>query len=265
MAVRKKAAKKRGSRSGEATFRFKIDAFSPATIPMARLAEYMGALAQMLGEPTAVHFDRLEAGSTSLLHKVERDAVPVVVERAKSLRRGDASPETMDSYRNINRMLREDNGRGFYGREGKEGKSAEILTFPGRDEVVRRPIVIRQRGSLDGWLMRIGGTDATIHLLLQSEDRRVSGCWTTKALGKKIAKHLFEPLRVHGTGKWIRDTDGNWDVEDFKVEAFEELSDIPLSQALLSLREVPGDWGDDAIEELELMRKGTPETRNGAD
>ena len=37
-------------------YRFKIDAYTPQTMPLVRLAEYMAELAQLLGEPTAVHF-----------------------------------------------------------------------------------------------------------------------------------------------------------------------------------------------------------------
>jgi hypothetical protein len=230
-------------------------------MPMARLAEYMSALAQMLGEPTAVHFDRLQAGSTNLLHKIEREAIPKVLDRADSVRRGDAAKETLDSFRAINRMLREDGARGFY---RQEDKRAKILMFPGRDEFIQRPLIIRQHGSMDGCLMRVGGIDATIHLTLQSEDRRIFGCWTTKAIGKRIARHLFEPVRVHGIGKWLRDIDGNWEVQDFKVEAFEELDALPLSQALSTLRAIPGEWGDNALEELDVIRHGNTGKRSGA-
>ena len=37
-------------------YRFRIDAFSPETLPMARLAEYLRQLAVILGEPNDVPF-----------------------------------------------------------------------------------------------------------------------------------------------------------------------------------------------------------------
>ena len=43
-------------------YRFVIDALSPDTLPMARLAEYMGELARLLGRPDQVHFERLGGG-----------------------------------------------------------------------------------------------------------------------------------------------------------------------------------------------------------
>jgi len=55
---------KRPRKSG-GEYRFKIDAYTPDTMPMSRLAEYMRELSEMLGEPSAVHFERLEPGSTA--------------------------------------------------------------------------------------------------------------------------------------------------------------------------------------------------------
>jgi hypothetical protein len=45
-------------------YRFHIDAFTPASMPMVHLAEYMAALAAFLGQVERVHFVRLEGGST---------------------------------------------------------------------------------------------------------------------------------------------------------------------------------------------------------
>ena len=54
----------------------RIDAFTPDTMPMARLAEYLGALARLLGHAEHTHFVRLEEGSAKLVHRV--DAVDAV-------------------------------------------------------------------------------------------------------------------------------------------------------------------------------------------
>ena len=59
-------------------YRFKIDAYSPETIPMARLAEYMSDLAVLFGNRENVHFVQLEPGSTTLLQRIEYEAVPKV-------------------------------------------------------------------------------------------------------------------------------------------------------------------------------------------
>ena len=60
---------------------FYIDAYSPETIPMAKLAEYMSDLAALLGRENAVHFAGLEKGSTKLAVRVEFEDVPKVTMR----------------------------------------------------------------------------------------------------------------------------------------------------------------------------------------
>ncbi len=54
---------------------------------MARLAEYLHELAVILGEPRAVHFVRLDAGSTVIIHKVEQEAIPKVTDRVIAVAR----------------------------------------------------------------------------------------------------------------------------------------------------------------------------------
>ena len=152
---------------GGTPFVFRIDSFTPQTIPMVRLGEYMMALARLLGEPAGVHFEKLTSGSACLNLKVERDALPKVRARADAVRRGEASREVMEQFRGINRMLREDSGTAKFAAEAK----GKVLAFPGRDEVLAKPLVVRQLGTFDGQLMRVGGTDATVHVMLVSEIR----------------------------------------------------------------------------------------------
>mgnify|MGYP000623573129 CR=1 FL=1 len=66
-------------------YRYIIDVFTPETLPMARLAEYMGLLAGMLGEPEYVHFDRLEPGSAVLVTRVDVIAATKVNQRIRGL------------------------------------------------------------------------------------------------------------------------------------------------------------------------------------
>jgi hypothetical protein len=53
--------------AGSSEYRLKIDVYTPATIPMARLAEYMQEFAVLLGEAKSVHFVRLEEGSLNAI------------------------------------------------------------------------------------------------------------------------------------------------------------------------------------------------------
>ena len=110
-------------------FTFKIDAFTPGTLPMARLAEYMADLAVMLGEPTSVHFSRIEEGSATLVSTVDLTAVPKVRERFKNIRVGNGPEDAMQAFQKMNVRLRDDNCSGILA----EADAAEVILFPGKE------------------------------------------------------------------------------------------------------------------------------------
>lgn len=258
--IRGKNPTPRGTRGkGDATeYCFRIDAYTPETMPMARLAEYLAELAMILGEPTAVHLVRLERGSTVLVHQIEREAVPKVRERATSVRRGSGPRDAVRAYHAINKLLRDDNGVGVI----QERTGAEILRFPGREETEEKFASIRQYGSIDGEVLRVGGPQKYVPVLLQSEDQQIAGCWAERRIAKELAQKLFEPVRLFGRGRWSRDAEGKWSLEQFIVESFEPLRSEQLSDALSRLRAIPVSWGDDAYTDLQIMRHG-PEKQNG--
>lgn len=249
--------RKQTRKTGGEEYRFKIDAWTPTRIPMLRLAEYMRELAQILGEPTQVHFRRLVPGSTVIIHEIEREAVPKVVERVSQVRQGAGPTEARRAFRSTNRMLREDNATGAL-RAG-----ALVLPFPGRDEAQEEFPSVRQYGSIDGVVTSVSGKDQTAHIILLAEGKQISGFYTNRALAKQLAAKWDEPVRLFGRGRWRRDSEGNWFLIDFKVESFDELSDVPLTVALAELRAIPTEWGDDAYSELEAIRHKPTSKRNG--
>lgn len=239
---------------GDAEYRFRIDAYTPATIPMARLAEYMAQLAAVLGEPAAVHFDRLESGSTALVHRIEREAVPKVRFRTEGVRRGDAPRDALRAYRAINRLLREDNGVGTL----TEPLSGVVLNFPGREGARDADTVVKQDGTVGGRLMRVGGVERQVPVVLLSEGEQIVGCYADHRLAKRLAGHLFEQVRLHGAGRWRRDADGVWTLDHFRIRSFQVLRDVTLATALAELGEVTPAFGPGAYEELGVIRHGPP-------
>jgi hypothetical protein len=251
----RKPKRPRQSQGGE--YRFKIDAYTPTTIPMLRLAEYMHQLAQILGEPAHVHFCRLAKGSTSILHTVEHEAIPKVRERISRLRQGDGPSEVLRAYKAANKLLREDNAVGAL----KLG--AVVLPFPGIEEAQEEFASVRQQGFVDGIVTGVRGRDETVHITLQAEDKQISGCYTSRAIAKQLGAKLYEAVRLFGKGKWVRDSEGIWTIDDFKVESFEPLDEAPLTAALAGLRAIPTEWDDNAYGELGVIRHGPKGKRNG--
>jgi hypothetical protein len=237
-------------------YRFKIDVFSVESIPMARLAQYMWELSKLLGEPERVHFARLEEGSTILISRIEEPAYPKVTERVASVRRGEGPKDAMDAYRSIDTMLAKDNAIGALTPAGIGG---EVIPFPGRTRPKpTRYGPFRERGSIDGVLIRIGGQGDRIPLQLQDGDA-VIACHTSLDTSKRMAQYYREStLRAFGEGRWVREENGSWELLDFFIEDFEVLDDAPLADVIQRLHAVEGSrWGeseDPVSDILELRR-----------
>ncbi len=235
-------------------YRFVIDACTPDTLPMSRLAGYMADLAQLLGREEQVHFLRLEPGSTVMVQQIERDAVPEVRRRLHGLVEHTAPEDAARAYEALNRRLAKDEATGRL----LEGADNEVIQFPGRD---RPPALtfdaFNQPGVLDGVLIRIGGRDDTVPAHLR-DGKTIHVCNATRDMARRLAGHLYGPvLRVLGEGRWERTVDGTWFMKRFNISEFRELDDEPMSEVVERLRGVEGSgWKnvDDPLAEVRRLR-----------
>lgn len=250
--------------SGDRRVIFCIDAYSPEIIPMAKLAEYMADFAALLGKEHAVHFDRLEGGSTNIVSRVEYEDVPKVIARLADIDHGAASKELMRLIADMDKRLANDNAAGRVLLADSSGVTEELLlTFPGRD----RPKLpsygpFTQDGHLDGVLISVGGRDETISVRLQNGETSYTHCETNRTIARELGQHMFEPVRIHGRGRWLREADGNWVLHHFRIHRFEALGVASLRQTVVALRAVPGSgWKDinDPLGELEDLRRDKDE------
>lgn len=242
---------------------FYIDAYSPDTIPMGKLAEYMADFATLLGRENAVHFTGLEQGSTKLLARVKFEDLPKVTNRLGDIRRGNAPKDAAKVFAQIDTRLANDNAVGRILIETGEAATAELLAFAGRDRPKAQSYgPFTQEGNLDGILIAVGGRDETVPLRLQNGDTTHSNCETTRTIARELGKHLFEPLRIHGNGRWLRETDGAWTLTRFRVHRFEVLGGASLRDAVSALRAVRGSgWKEmnDPLAELDDLRRDEDE------
>ena len=232
--------KKGKARFMEYTF-FISDSYSPETIPLERLGEYMVALAQLLGEPANVHFTSVEPGSTALKARVEEPAAPKVKKRVRSLEIGEAPKDALKAYELLDDMLREDNAVGLLASNDND----DDVKFLGRSRP--EPEVfgpLKQDGYLDGQIYRIGGKDATIHVSITSGDRDYTGLEANRALAHQLGAYFLDAnLRFHGTGTWYRQGSGEWELKKFKIDRFDVLEGENLGETVTKIRNVQGsEW-----------------------
>ena len=229
--------------SDDQEYRLTIDAFTPQTLPMARLAEYMAELARLLGEQANVHFSHLERGSAVLVSTVEDVAKPKVEEQLEQVRRGDATKEAAQAYRAIDALLAKDNAIARLTRG-----TADVIAFPGRTR--QEPLrygPLREDGFLDGVVIRIGGRDSTIPVWIQGADGTEHVCQATLELSKKLAVlYRGATVRVFGRGKWVREESGIWSLLQFDIDRYEVLDEASLAEVVSTLRAIEGsEWDKD--------------------
>jgi hypothetical protein len=218
---------------------FHIDVFTPDSLPMARLAEYLAALAKMIGHTDHTHFLRVDQGSAKLVHKVDLVDAPKVEARLNSVRLGSAPNEAMAARRVLEDLLANDNAVGALS-EAETGRV--VVPFLGRDRP--KPMSFppfREDTTIDGQVVSIGGRDSTAHATLQDGDVFHVNLSMKREVARELAKLLYGPMvRVHGNGRFERQPDGVWKMHDFRVERFEKLDERSVADTLAEIRQVPG-------------------------
>jgi len=226
-------------------YRLKIDGFTVESLPMARLAEYMAELSRLLGEPERVHFSKMESGSAVLVSTIEDEAAPKVGERLRKVRDGTAPSDAVKAFRTLDALLAKDNAVATL----TGNTSGEVIEFPGRTRP--KPVrygPFREEGSLEGMVIRVGGKGDTIPVWLKEPDGAEYLCQTSVEISEQIAPYYRKAsLRVFGSGKWMREENGSWTLQEFDIDRFEVLDDSPLSEVVAKLRAVQGsEWSKDA-------------------
>lgn len=236
------------------TYDFRIDAWKPDTLPMARLAEYLAKLAVLFGNKEHVHFQKIRKGSAIPEILVDETAVPKVRERLRLAGGLDAPEDIARAHRDINRMLRDDNAVGTLRLKG----GAKVLDFPGRKTALAEEAVVHEFGELDGMVIRVGGKDDTVHVTLEGAPGAYYRCNVTREMARKLAAYLFgQPVRVAGRGKWRRTREGVWELEAFDLKSFETLDEAPLTEVIAAMRKVEGSgWNelDNPQDEFKRLR-----------
>ena len=237
-------------------YRLKIEAFSVDSLPMGRLAEYMAELAVLLGERERVHFSHLEPGSAVLVTNIEPVAFPKVETRVDQVSRGDGPKDAMQAFKNIDNLLAKDSAVAVLISPSK----TNVIEFPGRTRP--KPLrygPFRETGTLDGRIIRIGGRDETIPVWLRDGEAEYHCNVRGEEVARRLAPYyLSGTIRVHGSGKWVREENGTWKLEQFDIYDFEVLDERPMGEVVDKLRAVEGGtWHEshDALSDILGLRR----------
>jgi hypothetical protein len=238
-------------------YRFKIDAYTPETMPLERLAEYLKDLAVLFGENSSVHLIRIEKSSCVPVIRVDIEAEQKVRDNLDSVVRKDAPPERMRAAESIDERLRKDSAVG----DVIAPEGAKILAFPGR-ELVLPPTYgpFNQPGFIVGTPILVGGKNDPVPVHIEDQQGVTYDCLARRGVAREIAPYLFETVvRADGLGRWVRRPTGVWEMRKFTIHSVRPLKDEPLRDSVRRLRALPGKWKEmeDPLGELEDIRHGT--------
>lgn len=232
---------------------FRIDAWTPDTLPMSHLAVYLDLLSTLLGCQEQVHFVRVRKGSAVPELKVEHEAAPKVAARLKLVGSPDEPMDAVRARKDINDMLRKDNASAKL--RVKHGEV--IVEFPGCKTPLSEEVVIYEHGELDGVVIRIGGkSDAVVPVWIQGEGIPIYKCTATREIARELAPHyLTDPIRVAGKGQWRRTSERKWEIESFVIKTWQPLDAASLIDVINNLRNVAGSGWNDMANPQEELRK----------
>jgi len=223
-------------------YRFHIGAYSPKTMPLGRLTEYLQELLTLFGNSDKLHLVGVRKGSTMPEIYVEQSYVKDVQIIAENVKSGAASARKMAAYRTINKMLSEDDGKADF----LTTNGAVIIPFPGMQPDTLVLSGMKESGVVEGELMRVGGVQDRIPLILTGTDgKQIAGCYTDRARAKELAHHLFDTVRLVGEGTWQREEAGNWQMTEFKVDNFEVIEPSSFADDFVKLRAIDVEWPED--------------------
>ncbi|HEY1934795.1 MAG TPA: hypothetical protein VGG99_22545 [Acetobacteraceae bacterium] len=231
---------------------FVIPAYTPETMPLDRLLEYLRQIGEVVGVPQEMHLVRIDQSSTKPVFHLPTPVAVEARERATAVRIGSGTLAQRQAYTRIRNMVRRDGGKPA----SLKDRTGVILDFPPSPDEIGAITGVRQGGSFDGVLIRVGGVGDFTPLQMQDLGGDLhSGFSAPKQIAKAMATLLFEPIRVTGIGSWDRTPAGEWKLSKMLVQAYEPLGDEDLGEVFQRLRAAPVVWPKDADDRLRNERE----------
>jgi hypothetical protein len=229
---------------------FVIPGYTPETMPLNLLIDYLQQMSVVLGDPENLHLVEIKKGSVAPTFHVTKAVAVEARERASKVQRGDGTKKQVDAYNRIRHMVRRDS-RDAGSRALLRSSERVVLEIPAAPDELGFLSGIRQASTIDGQIIRLGGAGDDATLQVQELDGRIMSGFTAKrSLAKELAPLMWEPVRLFGTGQWCRTEEGVWQLERMQVQTYERLDDENLGVTLERLRGLKVAWPEDANERI---------------
>lgn len=227
-------------------------------LPLEDLGAYVTDFADLLGKEVEPRYDSIKRGSLTLRARVPFDREIDVKTRGFLLRTGDAPEDAVRARERLSKRLGLNRAKRATLLDSSKSKVIEIPIERPSPQQTNIPSLERS-GHLQGTVIRVGGKQDIVSVELQDADGHVYLCRAKRETARELAKEIFDSIvRVHGTGKWTRDGEGVWCVDNFQIDRFEVLESDPLSAVIDEMRKIRSPWRDieDPEGEVDRIRNG---------
>lgn len=232
-------------------FTFKIEDFTPETMPFGRLLEYYDEIAKMIGWAEHLHLLGVVEGSHGSTFAIDRNHETDVIKRLVSIKEGTAPRNALRAHSAINTMLSEDRTSGVF----SDPAGQNVVVFPGRRADDSVQIRIRDAATFTGELYYIKGAKDDAKVRIKTKAYGVVFCTTTRDIARSLGDFLFDDVKVSGRGTWLRGENGSWDIDDFTITDFVEIKRENLRSAVDNLRAIDMKWPDDPLAEIRKLEE----------
>ncbi len=233
------------------TYTFKIEDFTPESMPFGRLVEYYLEIKRMLGVADNLHLIDVVEGSHGSAFKIDRNHETALTKRLMELN-DDTAPKSAASARDaINTMLRVDGTSGsFY-----DSRGMNVIPFPGKLAPGNNQIRVRGAATFAGELYHIAGTKDDAKIRISTDAYGVVFCATSKNIARELREFLFDQVKVSGRGMWTRTESGRWNIDNFVITDFAPVKKESLRQSVDKLRAMDIVWPDDPLGEIDKLEE----------
>lgn len=249
--------RKRRRIANMSTYSLKIKGFTPNTLPLGRLGEYVLALADLIGDDVHVNFERVTKGCAQLKVIIDDDDALIAESRIRLAPSAELGSSQRKGYEKIQSLLMADKTSAAF----KPQKGAVILKFPGAPKNLLRLATVKEAGEISGRIFKIGGRDETIPVSLLTPDGDIVNCTASVEMAVKLKPYLLTPIDVilTGVGKWKRTESGKWEAIEFKINDYSVMEFDGLEKGIEGIRAAGSGWDDvaDINQELSQLRYGS--------
>jgi hypothetical protein len=233
-------------------YTFKIEGFTPASMPFGRLLEYYQSLCDMLGSPSQLHLMAVVEGSHSTAIRIDDSYKPALAQRLQELVKGTAPTKAHKAREQIDQMLEQDNARATF----SDPNGGNVIEFLGASRKLESSdLRVNGSASFVGELYHISRQKDKATLRVSTKDHGTVYCTSTIDIAKALTHYLFDTVRVTGLCSWRMDENRRWFVDGLEVTSFDEPSSGSLRQVVQRLRALDIQMPSDAVNEINRMNE----------